>query len=351
MISLHLATSIMCISLITSFSCVSASRFFWVPVVLCWAGRDAEGSVWVGGKLMRRDQEWAAIPAKAFPWQFMFWKMWVLGNLRLFLPIHCSIMEQGNGGGLIEEMFCLSYCPGSSSRVGNISSAADGWQECEQMVGSSWLPTICSHCEHLEDAFIELLGPLQLHVTTPCLSGPPFAPQLQPVPGNFLGFLWQSLPRLFSWGGPDRCHTAVIRGSLELFPSLPMWLPRPAWSCWCCWKSSTRPTAVFSSRHCHLCPSVLMATSCLAGWDVVTLKAWVSPGIVELSLAPPSQWHNLLSLCSLFLHGLLVFFQQASCPAHAEQETLRWVVCNPHFFGKQLNSSRSKGGGWRKNRF
>lgn len=54
MISLHLAISILCISLITSFSCVFASRFSWVPVVLCRAGRDAEGSVWVGGKLMRR---------------------------------------------------------------------------------------------------------------------------------------------------------------------------------------------------------------------------------------------------------------------------------------------------------
>lgn len=94
MISLPLAISILHISLITSFSCVFASRFSRVPAVLCRAGRDAEGAGWVGGKLMRRDQEWAAIPAKAFPWQFMFWKMWVLGNLHLFLPIHCSIMEE-----------------------------------------------------------------------------------------------------------------------------------------------------------------------------------------------------------------------------------------------------------------
>lgn len=37
----------------------------------------------------------------------------------------------------------------------------------------------------------------------------------------------------------------------------------------------------------------------------------LSPGIMEVSLAPPSQWHNLLSLFSLFLHGLLVVFSQA----------------------------------------
>lgn len=33
---------------------------------------------------------------------------------------------QHYGGGLIPEMFCLSYCPGSSSGVENISSAAGG---------------------------------------------------------------------------------------------------------------------------------------------------------------------------------------------------------------------------------
>lgn len=120
MISLHLAISILCISLITSFSCVFASCFSWVPVVLCRAGRDAEGPVWVGGKLMRRDQERAAIPAKAFPWQFMFWKMWVLGNLCLFLPIHCSIMKEGNGGGLT----LLQKCFASATAQG----AALGWE-------------------------------------------------------------------------------------------------------------------------------------------------------------------------------------------------------------------------------
>lgn len=34
----------------------------------------------------------------------------------IFLPIHSSIMKE-KGGGLIPEMFCLSYCPGSSSGV------------------------------------------------------------------------------------------------------------------------------------------------------------------------------------------------------------------------------------------
>lgn len=149
------------------------------------------------------------------------------------------------------------------------------------------------------------------------------------VAGSFLGFLWQSLSRLCSWGGPDRCPTAVIWGSLGLLPSIPMWLPRPAWSCWCCWEGSTCSTAVFSSRHCPVCPSVLMATSCLAGWDGVTIKARTSPGIMVLSLAPPSQQHNLLSPFSCV--GCWWYFprlEKACSPSHAEQGTLRWVVCN-----------------------
>lgn len=161
------------------------------------------------GKLMRRDQEWAAIPAKAFPWQFTIWKMWVLGNLGLFLPIHCSIMEEGNGGGLIAEMFCLSYCPGSSSVVGNINAAAGGWQEWEQMVGSSWLLTICSHCEHLRAAFVELLGPLQLHITTPCISRPPFAPQWQPRFFLWLKVFWVFFGRAFLGSAPGEGYTGA----------------------------------------------------------------------------------------------------------------------------------------------
>lgn len=35
----------------------------------------------------------------------------------IFLPIHCSIKQKEKGGGLIPEVFCLSYCPGSSSGV------------------------------------------------------------------------------------------------------------------------------------------------------------------------------------------------------------------------------------------
>lgn len=151
------------------------------------------------------------------------------------------------------------------------------------------------------------------------------------VTKSFLGFLWQSLPRLCSWGGVHRCHTAVIWASLGLLPSLPMWLPRPAWTWWCCWKGSTYSTAIFSSRHCHFCPSVLVTTSCLAGWDVVIIKARISPGIMELSLAPPSWWQNLLTLFSFSCMGCwwcVPRLEQASSPAHGEQETLRWVVFN-----------------------
>lgn len=73
------------------------------------------------------------------------------------------------------------------------------------MVGSSWLPTICSHCEHLEDAFIELLGPLQLHITPPASLGH----HLLPSYSLCLGIFWIFFGRAFLGSPPEEGQTGA----------------------------------------------------------------------------------------------------------------------------------------------
>lgn len=203
------------------------------------------------------------------------------------------------------------------------------------MVGSSWLPTICSHCEHLETAFVELSGPLHLHITTPCLSGPPFAPQLQPGFFLRLGIFWAFFDRAFLGSAPEEGQTSATL----------LWY-EAAWDFsphFLCDFQGLLGAADAAGRAAHVQqPSFPLGTAISA-----PVYSWHHPASLDGMLSASKlgyhqaswNWALLLLATGTTCWASFAFscmgcwwcfprLEQDSSPEHAEQATLRWVVCN-----------------------
>lgn len=163
----------------------------------------------VEGQLMRREHEGWAIPAKAFPLQFMFCEMWVLGNLHLFHLRAASWAVAETKHFWNKYSSCLML-QSTGRQIPPLLKMGDESESKKQEALGSWAlrGCICTAFVAVHPKPLPLwviICPLSYYLGVFCS-------------WSFLGFLWLSLSRLCLCEGPGRCPSVAIRGSLGLPP-------------------------------------------------------------------------------------------------------------------------------------
>lgn len=204
----------------------------------------------------------------------MFWKIWILGNLRFFHP-RAAPWAVAEAKHFWNKSSSLLPHNATVYWEKNTSSAVGGGQEWEQMAGRSWL--VSSEILH----FSSFLGPCSCASQTPASLGPGLLPRVF----LWLGVFWVFCGGAFRGSAPVKCWMGapvLPYGAAWDFPSLASYVTfkvRLELPILLLVGGSTFSAVAFSSGCSCLCPNLPTATFCLGGWDVVIIRLWgAEPG-------------------------------------------------------------------------